>query len=33
MLNWDVKWPKQRIKDSQKKIVKLQAKLESLTIS
>ena len=33
MLNWDVKWPKQRIKDSQKKIVKLQAKIENLTIS
>jgi len=33
MIDWDVKWPKQRIKDSQKKIVKLQAKLESLTIS
>jgi hypothetical protein len=33
MLNWDVKWPKQRIKDSQKKIVKLQTKIENLTIS
>jgi hypothetical protein len=30
MLNWDVKWPKQRIKDSQKKIVKLQAKIDLL---
>jgi hypothetical protein len=30
MLRWDVKWPKQRIKDSQKKIVKLQAKIDLL---
>ena len=30
MLNWDVKWPKQRIKDSKKKIIKLQAKITEL---
>jgi hypothetical protein len=30
MLRWDVKWPKQRIKDSQKKIVKLQTKIDLL---
>lgn len=30
MIDWDVKWPKQRIKDCQKKIVKLQAKIDLL---
>jgi len=30
MIDWDVKWPKQRIKDSQKKIVKLRAKIDLL---
>ena len=33
MLNWDVTWKKKYIKDFEKKIVKLQAKIESLTIS
>ena len=33
MLNWDVTWKKKYIKDYQKKILKLQAKIESLTIS
>lgn len=33
MLNWDVTWKKKYIKDYQKKIVKLQSKIESLTIS
>jgi hypothetical protein len=30
MLNWDVNRPKQYIKDYQKKIVKLQDKLQTL---
>lgn len=33
MLNWDVTWKKKYIKDFEKKIVKLQTKIESLTIS
>ena len=33
MLNWDVTWKKKYIKDYQKKIVKLQDKIKSLTIS
>jgi hypothetical protein len=33
MLNWDVTWKKKYIKDFEKKILKLQAKIESLTIS
>jgi hypothetical protein len=33
MLRWDVEIPKRYIKDLEKKIVKLQAKIENLTIS
>ena len=33
MIEWDVKRPKRYIKDFEKKILKLQAKIESLTIS
>lgn len=33
MLNWDVTWKKKYIKDFEKKILKLQTKIESLTIS
>ena len=33
MLNWDVTWKKKYIKDFEKKIVKLQDKIKSLTIS
>ena len=33
MLNWDITWKKKYIKDFEKKIVKLQDKIKSLTIS